>query len=113
MVARAPNRMSFEKTLGPAASRRSALPIRICSPNSSTRANHRTRPEILTPAVGKKPAPVSDLAIVLKRDRTTVGLDIKILILFGLVKTREETNPGHGRRKIVELASKCDLVTTM
>ena len=65
-------------------------------------------------AVRKKPAPVSDLAIVLKRDRTAVKRDVKILISFGLVKTHEETNPGHGRRKIVEpLASKYELVTTI
>ena len=65
-------------------------------------------------AVRKKPASVSDLAIVLKRDRTAVRRDVKILISFGLVKTQEETNPGHGRRKIVALlASKCELVTTI
>jgi predicted transcriptional regulator len=65
-------------------------------------------------AVRKKPAPVSDLAIVLKRDRTAVKRDIKILTAFGLVKTQEETNPGHGRRKIIEpLASKYELVTTI
>jgi predicted transcriptional regulator len=65
-------------------------------------------------AVRKKPAPVSDLAIVLKRDRTAVKRDVKILTSFGLVKTHEETNPGHGRRKIVEpLASKYELVATI
>ena len=65
-------------------------------------------------AVRKKPAAVSDLAIVLKRDRTAVKRDVKILTAFGLVKTQEEKNPGHGRRKIVEpLASKCELVTTI
>lgn len=65
-------------------------------------------------AVRKKPAPVSDLAIVLKRDRTAVKRDVKILTSFGLVRAHEETNPGHGRRKIIEpLASKCELVTTI
>ena len=65
-------------------------------------------------AVRKMPAPVSDLAIVLKRDRTAVRRDVKILISFGLVKTHEEPNPGHGRRRIVaSLASKCELVTTI
>jgi predicted transcriptional regulator len=65
-------------------------------------------------AVRRKPAPVSDLAIVLKRDRTAVKRDVRILTAFGLVKIHEETNPGHGRRKIVEpLASKCELVTTI
>jgi predicted transcriptional regulator len=65
-------------------------------------------------AVRKKPAPVSELAVVLKRDRTAVKRDVKILTSFGLVTIREETNPGHGRRKTVEpLAAKCELVTTI
>jgi predicted transcriptional regulator len=65
-------------------------------------------------AVRKKPAPVSDLAVGLNRDRTAVRRDVKILTAFGLVKIHEETNPGHGRRKIVEpLAAKCELVTTI
>jgi predicted transcriptional regulator len=65
-------------------------------------------------AVRKKPVPVSDLAVVLKRDRTAVKRDVKILTSLGLVKIHEETNPGHGRRKIVEpLASKYELVATI
>jgi len=65
-------------------------------------------------AVRKKPAPVSDLAIVLKRDRTAVKRDIKILTSFGLVKIQEEVNPGHGRRKIVQpLASRYELVANI
>jgi len=65
-------------------------------------------------AVRKKPAPVSDLARLLKRDRTAVKRDVKVLLSFGLVKTHEETNPGHGRRKIVEpLASKYELLATI
>jgi predicted transcriptional regulator len=65
-------------------------------------------------AVRKKPAPVTDLAIALRRDRTAVKRDVKILNSFGLVKIHEETNPGHGRRKIVEpLASKYELVATI
>ncbi len=65
-------------------------------------------------AVRKKPAPVSDLAIVLKRDRTAVKRDVKILTSLGLVTIHEETNPGHGRRKIVgPLALKYELVATI
>jgi predicted transcriptional regulator len=65
-------------------------------------------------AVRRNPAPVSELATVLKRDRTAVRRDVRILTAFGLVKTHEETNPGHGRRKIVgPLASRCELVTTI
>lgn len=65
-------------------------------------------------AVRKKPAPVTDLALVLKRDRTAVRRDVKMLASLGLLKIHEETNPGHGRRKIVEsLASKYELVATI
>ena len=65
-------------------------------------------------AVRKKPAPVSDLALVLKRDRTAVKRDVKILASLGLVKTHEEKNPGHGRRKIVEpLAARYELVANI
>lgn len=65
-------------------------------------------------AVREKPAAVSDLAIVLKRDRTAVKRDVKILTSLGLVKIQEEANPGHGRRKIVRpLASKYELVATI
>lgn len=65
-------------------------------------------------AVRKRPAPVSDLANVLKRDRTAVKRDVKILTSLGLLKSHEETNPGHGRRRIVEpLASKYELVATI
>ena len=64
--------------------------------------------------VRRNPAPVSELAAVLKRDRTAVRRDVRILTTFGLVNTHEETNPGHGRRKIVgPLASKCELVTVI
>jgi predicted transcriptional regulator len=65
-------------------------------------------------AVRKKPAPVSDLAAILKRDRTAVRRDVKVLKSFGLVKIQEEANPGHGRRKIVlPLASKYELIATI
>jgi predicted transcriptional regulator len=65
-------------------------------------------------AVRKKPAPVSDLATILKRDRTAVKRDVKILTSFGLLRIQEEANPGHGRRKIVQpIASKYELVATI
>jgi predicted transcriptional regulator len=65
-------------------------------------------------AVRKQPATISQLAVVLKRDRTAVRRDVKILASFGLVKTHEAPNPGHGRRRMIEpLAAKCELVTTI
>jgi hypothetical protein len=36
------------------------------------------------------------------------------LVSSGLVKTHEEPNPGHGRRRVIEpLASKFELVATI
>jgi predicted transcriptional regulator len=65
-------------------------------------------------AVRRNPAPVSELANVLKRDRTAVRRDVRILTTFGLVNIHEETNPGHGRRKIVgPIAARCELVTNI
>jgi predicted transcriptional regulator len=65
-------------------------------------------------AVRKNPAPVSELAAVLKKDGTAVRRDVRILTTSGLVNIPEETNPGQRRRKIVgPLAAKCELVTTI
>jgi|ERR1051326_4914065 predicted transcriptional regulator len=50
---------------------------------------------------GAKPT-VSKLAVMLKRDRKAVSRDVKVLESFGLLKTREEANPGHGIMKVVE-----------
>ena len=65
-------------------------------------------------AVRTKPIPVSELARDLKRDRQAVRRDVSLLESFGLLRTREEPNPGHGRRRIVEtLASKYQLVANI
>lgn len=65
-------------------------------------------------AVREKPAPVSELAATLRRDRKAVRRDVTLLESFGLVNAREEINPGHGRRKIIEpLAAKYQLVATI
>jgi predicted transcriptional regulator len=65
-------------------------------------------------AVRHKPAPLSELARTLKRDRAAVRRDVSVLVSFGLVKAHEEPNPGHGRRKVIEpLASKFELVATI
>lgn len=62
-------------------------------------------------AVRKRPAPVSDLAAILKRDPSAVKRDVRVLTSLGLLRTQEEKNPGHGRRKIVEpYASRYELV---
>ena len=65
-------------------------------------------------AAGKKALPVSDLAVGLKRDARAVSRDIDLLESFGLVRTRYEVNPGHGRRRIVEpRAAKYQLLATI
>jgi predicted transcriptional regulator len=65
-------------------------------------------------ALREKPAPISELATTLKRDRKAVKRDISLLESFGLVNAREEINPGHGRRRIIEpLAAKYQLVATI
>lgn len=45
---------------------------------------------------------ISALATSLKRDARAVSRDVSVLEKAGLVRTSYETNPGHGRRKIVE-----------
>ena len=64
--------------------------------------------------VRMKPRPISGLAAILKRDRKAVSRDVKVLESFGLVKTHEALNPGHGMMKVVEpLAAKYQLVATI
>jgi predicted transcriptional regulator len=50
----------------------------------------------------EKAVPVSDLASGLQRDTRAVSRDVDLLESFGLLRTRYEKNPGHGRRRIVE-----------
>lgn len=65
-------------------------------------------------AVRTKPAGVSELAVMLRRDRKAVKRDVSLLEGFGLVRGREEINPGHGRRRIIEpRAAKFQLVATI
>ena len=57
---------------------------------------------------------VSALAVMLKRDRKSVSRDVKLLESFGLLKTREQSNPGHGIVKVVEsLAERYRLTATI
>lgn len=65
-------------------------------------------------AVREKPAPVSELAVTLRRDRKAVKRDVALLESFGLVNSREEINPGHGRKRVIEpRAAKYQLVATI
>ncbi len=57
---------------------------------------------------------VSELAIGLGRDVRAVSRDVSLLERAGLVRTRYEANPGHGRWKVVEsLARDYRLVATL
>jgi predicted transcriptional regulator len=65
-------------------------------------------------AVGARPIPVSQLARELKRDRQAVMRDVRLLESFGLLKTQEAPNPGHGRQRIVApLAARYQLVANI
>jgi predicted transcriptional regulator len=65
-------------------------------------------------AVREQPRPIAVLATQLRRDRTAVRRDVRILESFGLVRTRERLNPGHGRMRVVEpLAKKYQLTATL
>ena len=65
-------------------------------------------------AIRKKPAPVLELAATLRRDRKAVKRDVTLLEFFGLVNAREEINPSHGRKRIIEpRAAKYQLVATI
>jgi predicted transcriptional regulator len=55
--------------------------------------------------IRKHPDTITNIARVTKRNRASVYRDITELEKFGLVKTHEEINPGHGRHKIVELVA--------
>lgn len=56
-------------------------------------------------AIRKHPDSITNIAKAIKRNRTAVYRDIHEMELFGLVKTHEEINPGHGRHKIVRAAA--------
>lgn len=55
--------------------------------------------------IRKCPDTITNIAKIIKRNRSSVYRDITELEKFGLVKTHEEVNPGHGRHKIVELVA--------
>lgn len=52
--------------------------------------------------VRAKPMSITGLAAALKRDPKSVRRDVVKLERAGVVRTREEINPGHGRVKMVE-----------
>jgi predicted transcriptional regulator len=55
--------------------------------------------------IRKHPGSITHIAKTIKRNRAAVYRDIHEMELFGLVRTHEEINPGHGRHKIVEVSA--------
>ena len=56
----------------------------------------------LVQQIRRKSLSISALAASLRRDPKSVRRDVLKLERAGVVRTREEVNPGHGRAKIVE-----------
>ncbi len=65
-------------------------------------------------AAGKKPLSISGLAEELGRNRGSVTRDVNKLKSLGLLRLREQCNPGHGVVQIVEpIARKLELRATI
>jgi predicted transcriptional regulator len=68
----------------------------------------------LVQKVRTKPASISALAAALGRDPKSVRRDVLKLERAGVVRTREQINPGHGRVKVVEpVARECQLTAVL
>jgi len=97
--------------------RREKLPAHITvvfeDPADLLRVLSAERVRVLRGVRGE-PKAVSKLASDLGRDRQAVRRDVSLLESLGLLRTREESNPGHGRKRIVEaLAEEYQLVATI
>jgi predicted transcriptional regulator len=65
-------------------------------------------------AAKRRPVSLSKLASGLNRDTRAVSRDVDLLEQFGLLCTRYQVNPGHGKLKIVEpRAARYQLVATV
>jgi predicted transcriptional regulator len=60
----------------------------------------------LIKTVKQCPASVTSLASTLKRDPKAVRRDVGKLERVGVLRTRQQVNPGHGKIKIVEPVAK-------
>ena len=68
----------------------------------------------LVQKVRTKSASISALAAALKRYPKSVRRDVLKLERAGVVRTRDQVNPGHGRVKIVEpVARECRLMAVI
>jgi predicted transcriptional regulator len=61
-----------------------------------------------------EPLQISALATGLKRDVRAVSRDVSLLEKAGLLRTSYQSNPGHGRKKVVEsVAQEYKLVASL
>ena len=68
----------------------------------------------LVQKVRTKSSSISALAAALGRDPKSVRRDVLKLERAGVVRTREQINPGHGRVKVVEpVARECQLTAVL
>jgi predicted transcriptional regulator len=68
----------------------------------------------LVQRVRAKSSSISALAAALGRDPKSVRRDVLKLERAGVVRTREQINPGHGRVKVVEpVARECRLTAVL
>jgi predicted transcriptional regulator len=68
----------------------------------------------LVQRVRAKSSSISALAAALGRDPKSVRRDVLKLERAGVVRTREQINPGHGRVKVVEpVARECQLIAVL
>jgi predicted transcriptional regulator len=90
------------------------LRITFEDPADLMRALSAQRVKVLQ-AVKRNPRPtLTELAVILKRDRKSVTRDVAVLEKLGLLRTKTEANPGHGVVKVVEpLAYRYHLTATL
>jgi len=68
----------------------------------------------LVQKIRTKSSSISALAAALGHDPKSVRRDVRKLERAGVVRTREEINPGHGRAKVVEpVAHECQLTAVI
>ena len=90
------------------------LRVTFADPADLLRVLSVERLRVLRTIRRKSKPTISGLAIILKRDRKAVSRDVKILESLGLLRTRDESNPGHGTKTVVEpLAEKYHLMATV
>ena len=69
---------------------------------------------LLLRQIKETPASITVLAKILKRDRSAVTRDVRILERFGVVEVTDKPLPGHGKQKwITPVAAEIRLTATL